>query len=200
MRCTHIFRTNRGYTAAADQAGRLRETPVSTDAGTGARSADHGHACCENPEFAPLDLTTRAGGTLQSVEFRPRIDLDLATEGAPVESETTCTWAGAHVLTIHTVVPRPDLALELHSTFVGHPGLRTHVVHLLLGPPGYEPALTSSDVADTQLEPTYAPRACAYEHAQRLIEVLNELGYPASVSVPGESAFGALERNSSRMG
>jgi hypothetical protein len=131
---------------------------------------------------------------VQSVRPRPRIDLDLTIGGAPAYSETTYTWAGAHVLTLHTVIPRADLALELHSTFVGHPRVRTHVVHLRLGPAGYEPSLTHADLDDGQLEPTYAPRACAYEHAQRLIEVLSDLGHCATVNVPGESAFDSLER------
>lgn len=131
---------------------------------------------------------------MQSVLLRPQIDLDLTLGGVPAASETTYTWAGAHVLTLHTVIPRPDLALELHSTFVGHPGLGTHVVHLRLGPAGHEPSLTSADLDDAQLEPTYAPRACAYEHAQRLIEVLSDLGHRAAVTVPGEGAFDALER------
>ena len=125
---------------------------------------------------------------------RPPIDLKLTIDAQPVVSETTCTWAGAHVLTVHTVIPRPDLAFELHSTFVGHPGVRTQVVHLRLGPAGHEPEITSTDADDAQLEPTYAPRACAYEHAQRLIEILADLGYRAGVDVPSESAFDALER------
>ncbi len=119
-------------------------------------------------------------------------------DGASAESETSCTWAGAHVLTVHSVVPRADLALELHSTFVGHPGLRTHVVHLRLGPSGHGPALVTADVDEAQLEPTYAPRACVYEHAQWLIEILSGLGYRAAVDVAGESAFEALERVSPR--
>jgi len=125
---------------------------------------------------------------------RPSIDLELTIDAEQVVSETTCTWAGAHVLTAHTVIPRSDLALELHSTFVGHPGLQTQIVHLRLGPPGHEPTITSADVDDAQLEPTYAPRACAYEHAQRLIAILSDLGYRAGVNVLGESAFDALER------
>ena len=131
---------------------------------------------------------------MRCVRARPSIDLELSIDAEPVVSETTCTWAGAHVLTVHTVIPRSDLALELHSTFVGHPGLRTQVVHLRLGPAGHEPTSTSSEVDEAQLEPTYAPRACAYEHAQRLIEVLSDLGYRAGVNVLGESAFDALER------
>lgn len=133
------------------------------------------------------------------VDSRPRIDLELRIDGEPMLSETTCTWAGAHVLTIHTVVPRGDLALELHSTFVGHPGVPPHVVHLRLGPPGCEPSIVASEVGNPQAEPTFAPRACAYEHAQRLIEILADLGRAGAVHVPGDAAFGALERAGSRI-
>lgn len=141
---------------------------------------------------------TGAGGSVVHVSSRPRIDLELRLDGGPTLSETTCTWAGAHVLTIHTVIPRGDLALELHSTFVGHPGVPTHVVHLGLGPPGREPSIVATEMDNPQVEPTYAPRECAYEHAQRLIEVLTDLGHEIAVNVP-EDAFDALERVDSRI-
>lgn len=123
---------------------------------------------------------------------RPVIDLELTLDGTAVSSETTCTWAGAYVLTVHTVIPRSDLALELHSTFVGHPGVQTHAAHLVLGPPGRMPELTSSD--HEELDPMLSPRGCVYEHAQRLIEALGELGHQTAVNVPGERAFEQLER------
>jgi hypothetical protein len=126
---------------------------------------------------------------------RPVIDLELTLDGEPAGSETTCTWAGAHVLTVHTVVPRADLALELHSTFIGHSGVDTHVVHLRLGPPGQAPTITTSDHDQNDLDPTHAPRACAYEHAQRLTEILSDFGHRASVDVPGDRAFAELERS-----
>ena len=138
--------------------------------------------------------STAWGGTVPVVASRPVIDLDVTIDGRSTVSETTATWAGAHVLTVHTVIPRTDLALELHSTFVGHAGVSTHVVHLTLGPPGHEPTITSADHDDDDLDPTHAPRACAYEHAQRLIEVVAGLGHRAAVDVPGERAFDALER------
>jgi hypothetical protein len=138
--------------------------------------------------------STGSGGTVPSVAWRPVIDLDMTIDGRSTASETTCTWAGAHVLTIHTVIPGADLALELHSTFVGHSGVSTHVVHLTLGPPGREPTITSADRDEDGLDPTYAPRGCAYEHAQYLIEVLAGLGHRAAVDVPGDGAFEGLER------
>jgi hypothetical protein len=67
---------------------------------------------------------------------RRQIDLELTIDGKSVVSERTCTWAGAHILTVHTAIPRADLALELHSTFIGHAGVDRDVVHLRLGPPG----------------------------------------------------------------
>jgi hypothetical protein len=132
-----------------------------------------------------------ASGTVWGVSERPVIDLELRLDGKPVESETTCTWGGPHVLVVHTVIPRGDLALELHSTFVGHPDIDTHVTHLVLGPPGRAPELISSD--HDELDPMLSPRGCVYEHAQRLIEVLDELGHRGAVDVPGEGAFAGLE-------
>jgi hypothetical protein len=129
---------------------------------------------------------------------RPLIHLEVAIDGSSTTAETTCSWAGAHVLTVHTVIPRADLALALHSTFVGHSGVPTHVVHLTLGPPGRGPTITAADHDEDDLDPTYAPRTCVYEHAQELIEVLSGLGYRAAVRVPGEHAFEGLERYTPR--
>jgi hypothetical protein len=148
-------------------------------------------AADKRPRESPA---TGTRGTVPDVSLRPVIGLNLAVDGEPVEAETTCKWAAAHMLTVHTAIPRPDLALELHSTFVGHVGVPTHVIHLTLGPPGRDPSMTTADHGEDQLDPTYASRACAYEHAQRLIEILSYLGYRATVDVPGESAFEGLER------
>jgi hypothetical protein len=139
-------------------------------------------------------MATSRGAPVPCVASRPVIDLVVAIDGESAASETTYTWAGAHALTVHTVIPRVDLALELHSTFVGHSGLPTHAAHLVLGPPGRAPTITAVDHHGNDLDPTYAPRSCVYEHAQHLIEVLSGLGYRAAVNVPGERAFEGLER------
>ena len=155
---------------------------------------DPGGACCSRKSWSS-DTGGRYGG---AVTTRPRIDLEVRVDGNAVGSETTCTWAGAYVLTVHTAIPRPDLALELHSTFVGHPGVQTHVVHLILGPPGRAPELTSSD--HDGLDPMLSPRGCVYEHAQVLIELLDDVGHRAAVKVPGEHAFAQLEQVAPRTG
>jgi hypothetical protein len=46
------------------------------------------------------------------------------------------------------------------------------------------------------VDPTFEPRTCVYEHAQHLIEALHKashLGWHASVNVPDERAFAELE-------
>ncbi len=131
---------------------------------------------------------------MRQVAARSTIPLRLKLGGQPLESETTYTWAGAHVLTIHTAVPRADLALELHSTFVGHPAVAAHSVHLILGPRGVTPAIEERQHDSVELDPTLAPRACVYEHAQRLIEILGRHGYDIAIDAPGERTFDELER------
>jgi hypothetical protein len=128
------------------------------------------------------------------VSDRPTIELPITLDGHPAESETTYTWAGPYILSLHTVLPQPDLALELHSTFIGHRGVPTTAVHLVLGPPGHEPVTSTAEHPHEQLNPAFAPRACAYEHAHQLIEILDSLAIHAAVNVPGEQAFAQLER------
>jgi hypothetical protein len=70
------------------------------------------------------------------VRGRARLDVKLSLDGGLVASETTYVWAGPYVLSVHSVIPQPDLAVELHSTFCGHPGTPTAVSHVTLGAAG----------------------------------------------------------------
>ena len=124
---------------------------------------------------------------------RTLIDLQLTLDSEPAASETRFTWAGPYILCLHTVIPQGGLALELHSAFVGHEGIDTHATHLLLGPPGQPPAVSVNRHEHENVDPTFEPRTCVYEHAQHLIEALQNLGWHASVNVPDERAFGELE-------
>jgi hypothetical protein len=113
---------------------------------------------------------------------RPVIDLELVVDGIRAESETTCTWAGAHVLTVHTAIPGADLALELHSTFVGHSGVQTHVVHLTLGPPGHEATIITdpelgralASIDQRARQPTLADRISRLRELRRQHASVNE--------------------------
>jgi hypothetical protein len=87
---------------------------------------------------------------------------------------------GPYVLSAHTVIPQPDLAVELHSTFTGHAGTPTAVSHLTLGPPGQAPVLTCDEPPREDL---LVGDGCVYEHAMRLVELLRGLGREPSVDL-----------------
>ena len=119
---------------------------------------------------------------------------DLRLDGGPVESYSTYSAAaGGRVLTIATVLPDQRLAFELISTYVGHSEVSGHVTHLALGPIGHSASIEHVEDREHQLDPAADPRACAYDHARRLIEALSALGPQATVDVD-ERTFAALER------
>ena len=124
---------------------------------------------------------------------RALIDLQLSLDGEPAASETRFISAGPYILCLHTVIPQAALALELHSAFVGHKGIDTHATQLLLGPRGQPAAIHVNRHEHENVDPTFEPRTCVYEHAQHLIETLQNLGWHASVNVPDERVFAELE-------
>jgi hypothetical protein len=115
------------------------------------------------------------------VRGRARIDVKLSLDGALVASETTYVLGGPYVLSVHTVIPQPDLAVELHSTFCGHPGTPTAVSHATLGPPGHPPLLICGEQPRVDL---LVGDGCVYEHAMRLDDLLCGLGREPSVDLP----------------
>ena len=119
--------------------------------------------------------------------------LSVTLDGRPAVSETTCMWSGPYVLTIATALPDHGLAVEVHSTFVGHEGVPTCVTHLTLGPVGHDPAIVQVEHDHASLDPTLRARGCAYEHVQVVLETLKRLGHEVAVDVP-EYAFEDLER------
>jgi hypothetical protein len=90
-------------------------------------------------------------------------------------------------------LPDHGLAVELHSTFVGHEDVPTCVTHLTLGPVGHEPVIAQVEHDRADLDPTLRARECAYEHVQVLLETLKSLGYTVAIDVP-DDAFEDLER------
>lgn len=124
---------------------------------------------------------------------RRTITLEVILDGRRADSETTCIWAGPYVLVIATVLPETGLAVEVHSTFVGHEGVPTCSTHLTLGPVGHAPFTITAEHERANLDPTIRARECAYEHAQVVLETLKGLGYRVGMDVP-DDAFGELER------
>jgi hypothetical protein len=124
------------------------------------------------------------------------LPISLTLDGAPVASSTVFRPAGAHVLTISTTIPRPDLPLTLHSTYVGAPGAPTHVIHLQQGPAGYAAQIEGEAFADDH-EPelcmvVFRPGDCAADHTLRLIGWLNQRGHNLQVDL-SEAAIAALQ-------
>jgi hypothetical protein len=124
---------------------------------------------------------------------RRNVPLAVTLDGRQVTSETTCMWAGPYVLTIATALPDQALALEVHSTFVGHEGVATCVTHLTLGPVEHDPTIAQVEHPHASLDPMLRARECAYEHIQIVLATLRQLGYEAAIEVP-DNAFEDLER------
>lgn len=122
-----------------------------------------------------------------TIAFAVRLD------GRAVESETTYIWAGPYALTLATVLPQSGLAIEIHSTFLGHQGVPTCSTHLTLGPVGLAPLILTAEHEHASLDPALRARDCAYEHAQIVLETLIGLGYAATLDIP-DDAFALLER------
>jgi hypothetical protein len=139
----------------------------------------------------PTDVVAcaRYGGT---VSDRRTIPLSVTLDGCGVDSETVCEWLGAYVLVIATTLPDPGLAVEVYSTFIGHPEVPTRAVHLMLGPVGRPPFTIDAEHKHEHLNPKTRPRQCAYEHAEILLQLLNGLDYETGIDVP-EHAFDGLE-------
>jgi hypothetical protein len=101
-----------------------------------------------------------------------------------------CRWNGADDL---DSLAGTGLGIELISTNVGTHETGTMTTHLLLGPVGHEPTLHSSGHVRESVTPSEHPRACAYDHAQKLIDTLAALGRTARVELE-EASFADLER------
>jgi hypothetical protein len=95
------------------------------------------------------------------------------------------------VLTLSTVLPDRGLAVELISTYVGHPTTHTIATHLMLGPVDHPPEIRTAEYQ--HLNPPESARECAYDHAHELIEALRCAGHQASVQLD-ELSFAELER------
>jgi hypothetical protein len=129
----------------------------------------------------------------KAVSERPTVPLEVKLDGRKVASETVCMWAGPYVLVVATTLPEKELAIELHSAFVGHKGVPTLATHLNLGPVGHAAFAVTGQHEHANLDPQLRARECVYEHAGVLLETLKGLGYDAGIDL-ADDAFGELER------
>jgi hypothetical protein len=120
--------------------------------------------------------------TVARVEYVPLPDPRLTVDGRRVACATRIAYAGAYQLTVWTIVP--ELAAELHSSYLGHPDGDTAVSHLQLRPD--EPPLTlTSQRPGTEFPVREARRLCLYDHLAELRHLVTDAtGSPAGVEVP----------------
>lgn len=116
-----------------------------------------------------------------SLAMRGPLPITFTLDGEPVESVTHLTRSGPYVLVLQTVVPQTGLAVELHSTFVGHSTVPTQATHLLLGPVGRHPHVVTSEDASGIIDPVNRPDSCVYAHCHELIDLLAERGLRVTV-------------------
>lgn len=109
---------------------------------------------------------------------------DVKLDGWRVRSTTRFAPVSAYQLVLTTVLP--DRGIELHSSYIGHAGLsESRVTHLLLAPSVR--AFDTREHPQSQLPVTAARRRCLYDHLQRLLDLLRELGYDASIELDDET-------------
>jgi hypothetical protein len=119
------------------------------------------------------------------------ITLQVRRHGIELHSRTDYTWSGGGlVLTIATVIPASGLAFELISTYAAAPGTDTIITHVTLGHDG-PPQISSDRHAEENRHPVTAPRGCAYDHAERLLDELTELDVTVEIT---DATFTELER------
>jgi hypothetical protein len=117
------------------------------------------------------------------VSERTLIRLEITLDGAPVRSETRVASAGAYVLVLSSVLP--DHAIELHSSYVGHPGTPTQASHLMLAPGISNSGAVEHD--ETSIPVIIARRRCIYDHLQRLQDFLAELGHTFQIPLADDA-------------
>jgi len=109
-------------------------------------------------------------------------DARLAVDGRQLPCTTELAYSGAYQLTISTVVP--ELAVELHSTYLGHPDGESAISHLQLQP-GAKPMTTTELQPGRALPVREHRRLCLYDHLAALRQLVTDAsgGRTATVDV-----------------
>lgn len=106
---------------------------------------------------------------MRGVERLRLPDPIMFLDGRRLDCKSWLAYAGAYQLTLWTIVP--ELAAELHSSYLGHPDGETAVTHLQLRP-GQRPAIVSDQQPGGQLPVREARRLCLYDHLIALRELV----------------------------
>ena len=120
-----------------------------------------------------------------SVEHVRLPDARLSVDGRRLPCTTELAYFGAYQLTIWTVVP--ELAVELHSSYLGHPDGESAVAHLQLQP-GEAPATVTEHRPGGVLPVREHRRLCLYDHLAALRQLVTDAaGATATVDVPDQA-------------
>jgi hypothetical protein len=112
-------------------------------------------------------------------------DPHLAVAGRRVGCSTRLAYGGAYQLTIWTIVP--ELAAELHSSYLGHPDGTTAIAHLQLRP-GEPPVTLAGQRGGAELPVREGRRLCLYDHLAALRELVSDAtGLAATVEVADQA-------------
>ena len=120
--------------------------------------------------------------------------MEIVLGGCRAASATRYVEAGAYVLVLCTAVS--ELGFELHSVYVGHPGIATHLTHLVLSGPPSQAAGETMTRREADLPVVFARRRCLFDHLQRLQDELTGLGHQAGIEVD-DTSVSELEQPSS---
>jgi hypothetical protein len=97
-------------------------------------------------------------------------DPDIRVDGAPMRVACYLAYAGAYQLTLMTTVL--DVAVELHSSYLGHPdGAESVATHLALEP-GAAPRTWTERHLATELPVADERQRCLYDHLAELAELV----------------------------
>ena len=99
-------------------------------------------------------------------------DPELLVDGEPVRCRLSYQWAGALQLTLCSVCP--DLGVELHSSYLGHPDAEVSTIAAVRLRPGVRPEVTSELRDAATLPVREARRRCLLDHLAELRDLVAE--------------------------
>jgi len=114
---------------------------------------------------------------------RKLIPIEIALDGVPARFETRLASAGAYALVLSSVLPKR--AIELHSSYLGHPGATTQASHLMLAPGKSTSEAVEHD--ERRIPVMVARRRCLYDHLLRLQDFLEELKHTVQIPLADDA-------------
>ena len=122
--------------------------------------------------LGPGDLAAEGRATVAFVKRARLPDPELLVDGEPVRCRLSYQWAGALQLTLSSVCP--DLGVELHSNYMGHPDAEASTIATVRLRPGMRAEVTSELRVAGDLPVREARRRCLLDHLADLRDLVAE--------------------------